>query len=114
MTLALTPQILVAAYEFLRATPPFRGWKLPHADQVEFHVVRRPGLFGEYATEAGKHRIAVSCAMVGTTDTLLRTMAHEMTHLYQARCGRDPAHGRDFARHARCIARHHGFDPKAF
>jgi len=34
MTLPLTPATLTAAYEFLRTTPPFKGWKLPHADEV--------------------------------------------------------------------------------
>lgn len=114
MTLALTPHVLVAAYDFLRATPPFRGWKLPHSDDVEFHVVRGKHFYGEYSTEGDKHRIGISSATVGTTDTLVRTMAHEMTHLYQQLQGRDPAHGADFRRHARCVCRHHGFDPKAF
>ena len=40
MALRLTPEILEGAYEFLRATPPFRGWRLPHADEVEFVVSR--------------------------------------------------------------------------
>lgn len=114
MTLALTPQVLVAAYDFLRVTPPFRGWKLPHSDVVEFHVLRNPGVMGEYSTEAGKHRIGISSATVGATDTLIRTMAHEMTHLYQQLQGRDPAHGADFRRYAQRVSRHHGFDPKAF
>ena len=40
MALRLTPEIIEGSYEFLRTTPPFRGWNLPHADEVTFVVSR--------------------------------------------------------------------------
>jgi hypothetical protein len=40
MSLCLTPDILAAAYDFLRATEPFAGWRLPDSDIVGFHILR--------------------------------------------------------------------------
>jgi len=115
MTLPLTPAILEAAYEFLRATPPFVRWRLPHADEVELRVCRTRqwmGLFDSGSDD--RSRISVSSARIGHTDTLLRSVAHEMIHLYQFERGTATAseHNAEFFRLAAQIARHHGFDPK--
>ena len=37
----LTPGILEAAYEFLRTTPPFKGWKLPSGVDITFRVIKK-------------------------------------------------------------------------
>src|SRR5262245_58229754 len=37
--LTLTPEMLEGAYEYLRVSPPFCSWDLPHADQVMFRVL---------------------------------------------------------------------------
>lgn len=80
----VTPQAMEAAYEFLRALPPFSRWKLPEADDVEFHVVS----FNYYChadcsqKENGTHVIRVNRRLCGTPFKLIRDMAHEMCHLH--------------------------------
>lgn len=113
--LHLTPDILRAAYEYLRATPPFRRWKLPPADEVEFHVTRHLDRTGDCET-AGGHEpvIRISAALIGWTGSLMTTMAHEMVHVHLDRNGVRAHHGADFRRCAAQVCRHHGFDPKMF
>ncbi len=97
--LRLTPEVLETSYEFLRSTSPFRRWKLPHADAVEVTQI-----------------IFISEVTVGHTYTLMRTMAHEMIHLYLAISGQEDSgeHGAEFRRLARLVCNDHGFDPKEF
>lgn len=119
----LSPQILVGAYEFLRATAPFNKWSLPPADDVEFQV-RRLKHFGHCVTDdEGKHPsrppiIAISSSRCTRNHLLVETMAHEMVHLHQftsAAKGRIPApHGPKFRHLARQVCRQHGFDPRTF
>ncbi|HXQ51150.1 MAG TPA: SprT-like domain-containing protein [Stellaceae bacterium] len=118
VTLRLTPEMLATAYEFLRVSAPFRAWKFPDADEVEFHVIRARDRRGHYCQgEGAPHRIAVSAANVGHTETLIRTVAHEMIHLYQRERRSDTTnaeHNAEFLRLARLVCLHHGFDPRAF
>jgi len=118
VTLRLTPEMLAAAYEFLRVSAPFRAWSLPHADDVEFHVIAARDRRGHYCRgESAPHRIAVSAANVGHSETLLRTIAHEMLHLHQNERGTETSraeHNVEFHRLARIVCLHHGFDPRAF
>src|SRR5690349_18038866 len=55
MSLRLTPDIIEGAYEFLRMTPPFRGWRLPPADEVEFVVSRHKRYLGYH--RGLKHKV---------------------------------------------------------
>lgn len=114
MSLRLTPDKLVAAYEFLRATEPFRGWGLPNGDEVGFAVVRDPGMFADFGMENGVPMIRVSEARNGHTVTLLATLAHEMCHLRQEMTGDRSHHGARFRRMAAQVCRAHGFDRKTF
>ena len=116
MTLRLTPAMLEAAYEYLRSTPPFRGWRLPHADDVEFRITDAIDYMGLWEKNGVQHRISVSDRRVGHTKTLMVVMAHEMVHIRQDRDGTDkgPDHNDAFRKHARRICRVHGFDPKEF
>lgn len=113
--LSITPEIIESAYEFLRTTLPFRRWKLPPADDIEFRVVRDPTIYGSYIEESS-HIIAISDRLVGHTTTLLATLAHEMIHLYQAirGTGGKNQHGVEFRKFAAQVCKAHGFDPKAF
>jgi predicted SprT family Zn-dependent metalloprotease len=108
----LTPEMCVAAYEFLNTTRPFRRWKLPPADDVEFEVTNERSTFGWHQ----ENRIAISDASNGHTATFLQSMAHEMIHLHQLirKTGSPTGHNAEFHRLARQVCRHHGFDPKAF
>ncbi len=124
MTLRLTPENLEAAYELLRRTKPFSGWKLPQAEEVAFRVSASRGLYGFHHSDRqrkahpapGSHAITISEATVGTLDTLLRSMAHEMCHIRESQLGpyTGNAHGEMFRRLATQVCRHHGFDQKAF
>lgn len=111
----LTPEILRAAYEYLRATPPFNRWRLPAADEVEFHVTRHKDRTGDCETAGGQEPIIrISAALVGWTSSLMATMAHELVHLYLDRKGVRAHHGREFQRCARLVCKRHGFDPRLF
>jgi predicted SprT family Zn-dependent metalloprotease len=106
---------LRAAYNYLNETPPFNKWNLPDGDDVEFRVVRDRGTFGWYLRENGKHIIGLSVSTVGHTDTLIRTMAHEMVHIHEHCSGPcKKGHSRAFKRWSEQVCRVHGFDPKAF
>ena len=53
--LTLTPEMLEGAYEYLRVSPPFSRWGLPHADHVMFRVLGAKDRFGHFR---GRHRKA--------------------------------------------------------
>src|SRR5690349_19060220 len=98
MTLRLTPDMLAAGYDFLRTTDPFRRWKLPEADELGFHVVRKAGLSADFGVEAGIPFIRLSEASNGHIDTVLASLAHEMIHLRQHLTGDRELHGPRFRR----------------
>ena len=113
MSLTITRAMLVAAYELLRTTPPFRGWNLPDAGAVEFAVLRDRTTYGDCDGET----IRVSSSCHGHLRTLLATVAHEMIHLHQMRNRLETSnteHNADFRRRAARVCRLHGFDPKIF
>ena len=111
-----TPEMMAAAYDYLRTTPPFRRWKLPPSESVEFHVTRHLDRTGDCETgPAGNDPvIRISAALIGWTASLMATMAHEMVHIHLDRKGVRAHHGADFRRCAAQVCRHHGFDPKLF
>ena len=51
--LTLTPEMLEGAYEYLRVSPPFAAWGLPHADHVSFRVMGAKDRYGHFR---GRHR----------------------------------------------------------
>ena len=114
MTLPLTPKRLAAAYDFLRAFPPFCRWGLPPAAELRFQVLRTREFHGQHDRKRGRHVIQISAGLVGYVNSLLAVMAHEMVHAYQVRAGLPETHNADFDRFARQICRRFGFDPKAF
>ena len=117
MTLPLSPAILEAAYNYLLATPPFKSWKLPAADEIRFRVASDKGCRGWHTHGSGEHDIAISCAVIGRTAPLMETMAHEMIHVYQAHKGtatKKAEHNAEFHRLAKAVCRRHGFDQKLF
>ena len=114
MRFQLSPQMCEAAYEFWRSAPPFRRWKLPPSDEIQFHVIHKRGLFADCEMVDGEHIIRISTAKVRDTYALVDTMAHEMVHVYLDRRGVRAHHGADFKRCAARVCRIHGFDPKTF
>lgn len=116
MALHLTPELLERSYDLLRATPPFKRWRLPPGDEVEFHVTRSPARAGDCEGYGDIPVVRLSAALHATLPAVLMTMAHEMCHLYLARAHPDDRahHGWRFRRAAKLVCRHHTFDEKAF
>jgi len=113
--LTITYEMLVATYELLRTTPPFKGWKLPPSDEVSFHVIRTKECYGDHCY-AKRHTIRVSYARHKTLRLLIETMAHEMVHMREIQLGvrQDVAHGKEFRKLAKIVCSRHGFDEGAF
>lgn len=120
MTLPLTPDVLEAAYELLRATPPFDKWKLPDGDEVKFSVTITKAEYAQYQWDGVQHTISISMGKNGYIVSLLESMAHEMIHLYLEKMGWESKrasaiyHNARFRKFAERVCRIHGFDPKAF
>ena len=114
MTLRLAPEMLAAAYDFLRTTEPFKNWRLPESDDVGFSVVRDRARYADFGLEKGVPVIRVSEARNGHAATLLATLAHEMCHLRQEMIGDRGHHSAAFRKMAARVCRAHGFDIKTF
>jgi hypothetical protein len=118
----LTPDILRAAYMYLDATPPFNGWNLPDAEDVEFVVTKtkkEQGCCHCFKTLDGlttRFMIEISTTYHKYTLSLLGTMAHEMVHLHEFMVGFNKyrMHGKVFKALAKEVCDAHGFDPGQF
>ena len=117
-TLVTTPDLLRRAYELLRQTPPFKGWRLPEAEMILFEVTRARGVYGEYWYDKARgHVIRVSQARHAYLPGLLATVAHEMIHLRQDIVRAETPkthHNAQFRRIALLACRTHGWDEKLF
>lgn len=113
--LHLTPEILEAAYNYLRSTPPYRRWKLPHADEVRFQVTWKTDQRGNCQQHGnGKHTVRISQVFIGRTVSLMEAMAHEMVHVHLDRKKVRAHHGNEFQTCAEQVCRYHGFDFRQF
>jgi hypothetical protein len=110
----ITPEIVRAAYDYLRTTPPFKRWSLPPADEVEIRIMKHPEARAWCVDNVNPPVISVSETLVGRTQTLIETLAHEMVHIYLNRKGVKAHHGSDFKRCAASVCKQHGFDPLIF
>lgn len=111
MALKLTPEVLSSVYELLRLTRPFKGWRLPHASEVRFKVLKTEAISGDYAFEEGRHIIRLSAARHNTLHAIIMTVAHEMAHMKDHTKAH---HGSVFRRLADSICKAHGFDRGQF
>jgi len=108
--------MLAGCYEFLRTTPPYRGWHLPHGDQVEFAVTKHQRHMGAHHVKP-PHLIDISTQLVKHTNTLVWVVGHEMIHLHQSAAGLETPntiHNADFRRKAVLACRYHGWDVGLF
>jgi hypothetical protein len=125
--LYVTPDSCRAVYEYFRTTLPFRRWKLPDAEAVEFRITKSSDLYGSvyYPSIVGhaiRPRMEVSDHLCWCTDLLLRVIAHEMCHLRQFQLdgwrivekGKEYGHGPDFQAMAKLVCRRHGFNLETF
>lgn len=128
MALNLTPEILEKVYELLRVTAPFKRWKLPHADEVEFRVkdLGQNMAWYHYEDDIQKmlvkptHRIELCVMDHRELKLTVESMAHEMVHMRQrlhedVKTGKRSApHGKVFKRLAAQVCRAHRLDPAKF
>ena len=119
MSLHPNHDTMVDAYDLLRGTLPFRRWKLPHSDDVEFHCVPLAGnAQAEHYVRSDneRHVFRLNPKRHGTIFSVLQTMAHEMCHMreYQLGSRRKGCHGALFNRLADQVCRIHGFDRGQF
>jgi hypothetical protein len=115
MTVTLTPEILAGQWEVLRLTKPFAGWRLPHADDVEFHVMGRKDRHGDYEYRRGRHIIRVSGHICQSLASLVFVLAHEACHMRLKLLGEAwRAHGAHFNALADEVCRHHPFERGQF
>lgn len=118
--LHITPDIVEAAYELLRLTPPFKGWRLPDGDDVVFHAVLikgpHKGCQGEHWFDGKQHHIRINPKRHHTLASLLMTLAHEVVHMREAtmKLRADVMHGREFQHMAKAVCDKHGFDRGQF
>lgn len=122
MTLALTPEMLVAAYAYFLVTPPFRAWRLPTPEEIKFSITGhhdRHADCWDTSMQDGSHTfgIRMSRHFTGHTQSLLVAMAHEMIHVRQyvhKLTTANTKHNAAFKKDNLSVCRYHGFDPKAF
>lgn len=113
----ITPEACAAVYDMLRHFKPFRGWKLPPADEVEFGVHVRRKVYAEVSNYVRTDEFVmwVSSHNHATLHDLVQTIAHEMCHIRQFFIGQKRlGHGRSFKRMARRICKELGFDERIF
>ena len=118
--LPLTPDMVAALYECLRQFPPFKRWKLPPADEIEFRVNNQRDSMGGYTRycRSADHIVIVSALTIGHFATLACVVSHEMVHLKQAIDKTEPkragGHNTEFRRLSKQVCEIHGWDYKAF
>jgi hypothetical protein len=112
----ITPDMMEASYRQLLSCLPFRRWRLPHPDSVEFNVTRHKDRSAHHRAykDGSGHEIAVSAHKVKTFNLLNECMAHEMVHMRQDQLGMRDEHGVGFKRLAKLVCRRCGFDVSAF
>ena len=113
--IALNGDIMAAAYDYLRSTPPFNRWGLPPSKDVGFRVTRSHREAGVCEVlDSGKIRVGMSSVLHGHSASILVTMGHEMIHVRQF-LRNDPAtHGKAFQKMAEQVCEKHGFDLLGF
>jgi hypothetical protein len=110
----MTPEILAGLYDVLRLTKPFKGWSLPHSDDVGFHTSEVDTPQGEWWFDktTGQHQIRVSAKKHHTLYSAMTTISHEMVHMHEHQIGvrMDVHHGWTFKKFARSVCKWHHFD----
>lgn len=113
----LTPDALEGAYNFWRELKPFKGKKMPEADDLEFRVTRHNDRYSHFEYNCGAFpNLSVSEKRVRSLDDLMGAMAHEAIHIYQWKNGSAgrSQHNQEFWRMARQICRIYNFEIKEF
>lgn len=115
--LHISPDDMARGYELIRHSKPYNAWKLPHADEVEFHASPMKGRDqAEYFWNGTRHVIRLNTRKHHTFESMLLTLRHEMLHVREKMAGLrfDIKHGRDFKRWANQVCRIHVLDRGQF
>ena len=114
--LDVTPDKAAAVYDCLRHFEPWRSLDLPPAEEVEFHVRSRRDCYAEYTHTGKTHVILVSQLLIGSMETLVSVVGHEMLHVAQEQHGTSNSaqHNAEFRRLARIACRKMVWDERAF
>ena len=108
----ITKSAVRHAYAFLRTLPPFKEWRLP--TRIEVKISNKTDVYGAFEEP---NIITISKTRIWDVDALVRTVAHEMAHLYQFKCGLagdPPYHNEAFYEIAREICRELGWKEETF
>ncbi len=113
--LKLNLDMLAHAYDYLNCQPPFASWNLPHSEDLRFFIKQKP-LYAMCQPVNDTYHITFSPRLVGSHNTLISTMAHEMIHVHMDQtCGHAKNfHDRTFQRVADRVCKIHGFDRLIF
>lgn len=112
MAIRITPELLEHVYELLRLTPPMCHWKLPHADDIVFHVAHSDNHGRWWMDAQGRHNLMVSDKKQETLALIEQTVAHEMCHIHTLT--ERALHGAQFKRAASLVCRYHKWDSLNF
>jgi hypothetical protein len=112
----ITPDLMEDSYRLLLKALPFRRWKLPHPDDIEFVVSLHRDRHAHHRAykDGSGHEIAVSARKVKSLNLLTECMAHEMVHIRQDQLGMRDKHGDGFQRLAKLVCLRTGFDFATF
>ena len=114
MPIPLNAEMLAHCYDMLAATPCMAKLNLPPSEDIKFRIIRRKDRFAHHEVIGGVHHIAVSSRFVGTFETLVPTMCHEMLHIFQDINDLPRDDGAGFQRLADKICRELHFDRLIF
>jgi len=112
----ITPEACAAVYDMLRHFRPFKAWKLPPGEEVEFRV-RKINHYGEVTNYVRTDELImwISDKRHPTLNDLAMTVAHEMCHVRQHFNGQKRlGHGPAFQRMAKTICKELGWDERLF
>lgn len=78
----LTVELLQATYDMLCHAEPFSKWNLPSGEDITFKILKTRQWHADHVKRKGRNIIRVSRSNVVGVNGLVKTMAHEMVHLY--------------------------------
>lgn len=114
MPIKLTTEMMAHCYDMLAATPIMGKWNLPPSEDIKFKLIKKTDRFAHHTVIGGVHHIAVSIKFVGTFQTLIATMAHEMIHVHQDQAGLPRNDGKGFQKIADRVCKELEFDRLIF
>ena len=104
---------LAALYTAFIQIAPFNEMPFPPAKKVEFVIVNKPDLYGEYSPEP--HTITISKGKCSHLDTVIKTLLHEMIHqiiyIKYPKSEKYLSHKGEFTSLQKKVAKQFGFDP---